>query len=222
MTIVDITTVPLTFAEEAELAQLEHQIENGIRTFMQVGSALVTINENKLYRATHSTFIEYAKDRFGLTGSYAYRVMAGAKVVTELPSPIGDIITVESQARELVGLPTKQAAEVLIEAIDTTGGKPTAEAIRAARLNQNTAPESTRPYIGPPPIRQSRKPLPESVRAAMFDLEKVVARLVKLQQDDRWNRNRDHLASSTVGRLSTLCGELTEVLDDLRYGPMVD
>jgi hypothetical protein len=211
MTEVDITRVPLSFAEEAELAQLEDQVENGLRTFMQVGLALVTINENKLYRATHSTFVAYAEDRFGLTGSYAYRVMAGAKVVTELPSPIGDIITVESQARELVGLPTKQAAEVLIEAIDTTGGKPTAEAIRDARLRIVKPAETVVIQRQAP----KRHPLPKDIRAAHKEVLAVGRKWERVFRDDRWSHHRDQLVVYQVDELRKVRDLLSEVLVDL-------
>ena len=205
----DITSIPLTFAEEAELALLEDQIESGMRTFMQVGLALVTINDNKLYRATHSTFIEYAKDRFGLTGSYAYRVMAGAKVVTELPSPISDIITVESQARELVGLPTEDAARVLIAAIDS--GSPTAESIRAAR--ERMVPAGTLPDRA-----RKRPPLSKDIRVAIQGLGTAMRRVERVFTDDRWARNRDQVWPHDLDEIRAFHELLGRVIADLDVG----
>lgn len=128
-------TANLVPAETARLAELEAIVESGLDTFVTVGRALAEISANRLYRATHGTFVTYAQDRFGIGKSHAYRMISAAKVA-EAVSPIGDIAT-ESQARELVGLESEEARSVL--AVAQAGAKlqgreqPTADDIRQSR-----------------------------------------------------------------------------------------
>ena len=61
LTIVDILPVaemtgPLSPAEVQTLAHYEQIIDQGIKTFVQVGQALLTIREERLYRETYTTF----------------------------------------------------------------------------------------------------------------------------------------------------------------------
>lgn len=121
-------------AESARLAELEAIVENGLDTFVTVGRALAEISANRLYRATHGTFVAYAQDRFGIGKSHAYRMISAAKVA-EAVSPMGDVN--ERQARELVGLEPEAARGVL--AVAQAGAKlqgreqPTADDIRQSR-----------------------------------------------------------------------------------------
>lgn len=68
----------------------------GLPRFM---GALSAIHERKLHRATHGTFEEYCREKWGMSASRAYRLMDASEIM----SPIGDksSITTESQAREL-------------------------------------------------------------------------------------------------------------------------
>ena len=74
--------------------------------------------------------------------SQAYRLMDAAEVV----SPMGDksAITSERQARELSRVEPARREEVVQRAVEATGGKLTASAIREARshrLNRHHRPE---------------------------------------------------------------------------------
>ncbi len=120
----------LTTAEADQLAVCEAMVDEGLRTFMEVGKTLATINNVRLYRDTHSTFESYADERFGISRSYAHRMIGAARVMM---SPIGDKITNEAQARELV--PLLDGPDRLREVVDwaEAGGKITAKRLRAAR-----------------------------------------------------------------------------------------
>jgi hypothetical protein len=67
----------LTDPEATKLAELESQIEAGT---MQVGRALVTIRDNRLYRAEHRSFEAYMKDRWGYGKSHGYRLISAVEV----------------------------------------------------------------------------------------------------------------------------------------------
>jgi hypothetical protein len=76
---------PLTENETDALEACEGILERGLATFFEVGNALVRIRENKLYRATHSTFEAYCQERWNIGRSYAWRVMGAAERLKLLP-----------------------------------------------------------------------------------------------------------------------------------------
>ena len=49
----------------SRLAELETVIESGIRTFVDVGRALLEIRDSRLYRESYPTFDEYCRERWG-------------------------------------------------------------------------------------------------------------------------------------------------------------
>jgi len=120
---------PLTRAETIALGDCEQRIERGLKTFLEVGSALAAIRDNRLYRATHESFEAYSRERWNLSRPRAYELMTAAEVVsamadTEQPP------TNERQARELAKVPEPDRADVWAEAVERTDGKPTAAAVR--------------------------------------------------------------------------------------------
>ena len=127
-------TVALTVTESDRLAECEATIERGFRTFAEVGSALLEIRDSRLYRSEFGTFEDYCQTRWGMDRRNANRTIEAAIVVGELGSIDPKLApTNVGQARELVGLPAETAAAVMTAAVDATGGKPTAAAIREAR-----------------------------------------------------------------------------------------
>lgn len=118
----------LTGAEVTRLAERERTIERGLATFVDVGTALAEIRDDRLYRAQYDTFEDYCRRRWGLTRSRAYQMMEAASVVQNFGH--GQAPETESQARELARVPAEQRAEVWQQTIERTDGKPTAAAIR--------------------------------------------------------------------------------------------
>lgn len=109
------------------LAELETVIENGLQTFAEVGDALFTIRDQRLYREQgFDTFEEYCQKRWNWGRHYANRQIAAAQVVRNLV-PIGTKPLNEAQARELAVLEPDEQLEVAAE-IDFS--KVTAEQIR--------------------------------------------------------------------------------------------
>lgn len=133
----------LTLVEATQLAAQEAVIERGLKTFVDVGNALLTIRDGRLYRASHSTFEDYCQERWGMDRRYANRVIAAAGVVTSL-GPIGPILpATESQARPLTALPPVQQAEAWQRAVETApDGKVTAAHVQAVveAIRQPEAP----------------------------------------------------------------------------------
>src|SRR5690606_32485692 len=106
------TTATLTVAEADQLADCEAVIAKGLQTFIEVGQALLTIRDNRLYRTSYGTFEEYCRKTWGMSKTHANRVIDSAEVA-EVLTPMG--VTGERQARELgTTVPTseRQAREL--------------------------------------------------------------------------------------------------------------
>jgi hypothetical protein len=119
-------TRTLTAVEVDYLAECEDRIERGLQTFVEVGTALAMIRDNKLFRADHPTFAEYCEKRWGFTDRRARQIIEAAEIGTMVP------VENERQARALAGVPEPERADVWQKATESTGGKPTAAAIRDA------------------------------------------------------------------------------------------
>lgn len=129
MTLAEAIELPLDTGEQALLSDLESTIERGLSTFGQVGAALMTIRDERLYRGTHRTWEAYLADRWHISRSYAHRTIEAAEVAAMLPN--GNVRT-EAVARELVPVmredPTSLPA-VLAEAEARTEGAPVTAAV---------------------------------------------------------------------------------------------
>ena len=112
--------------EQEKLKHLEKVIKDGWATFLNVGSALITINEEKLYRDKYETFEAYFRDQLGLSRSYTYNLMGSAKVYEQMSSieDIGVKPLTESHLRELISVPTEKRADAWRGALKLAGEKP--------------------------------------------------------------------------------------------------
>jgi len=124
--------------ERTRLAAEEAVIERGLHTFVEVGKALVTIRDQRLYRDGHATFEAYCEQRWGFKDARARQLIAAAETVTNVTGLGAPAPANEGQARALSGLPPEQAADTMRRAHQATDGKPTAEAIRNARPDLET------------------------------------------------------------------------------------
>jgi len=134
--------VSLNPAALVTLADCEQRIERGLKSFVDVGEALATIRDSRLYRRTHATFEDYCRERWGFSDRRASQFIEAASVVpkilgTGLPVPV-----VESQARALAAVPEPERAEVWREAVERTEGRPTAKVVREV-AEERTAPTQT-------------------------------------------------------------------------------
>jgi hypothetical protein len=159
----------LTSTENATLKRLESEIKAGQKTFVQVGLALSEIRDSKLYRGEFKTFDEYCQTRWGWKRQRAYELIQAAEVQSTLPVECNNIITNDSQARELAQVPAAARADVLKEV--AAAGPVTAKAIKKA-AKRNAEPEEDRPRIvcGPP----KPDPTPEQAKAQR-DAENLAA-----------------------------------------------
>jgi hypothetical protein len=198
----------LSRQEADQLTVCEAVVDEGLRTFVEVGTALATIRDGKLYRQTHNDFASYLSDRFGIGRSQGYRLIDAAAVAL---SPIGDTITNEAQARELVTLLDDPDRMRDVVAKAEASGKITAASLRTAREAAEPAvdeigqdDEPGRPDVEqqpstPPALKlirgstvrsgRRRRPLPDAFRDGTRDLGRTIDRLARLVNDDRWSAN---------------------------------
>ncbi|GGR65688.1 hypothetical protein GCM10008959_30010 [Deinococcus seoulensis] len=101
------TPEPLTTHEQTTLTQLEGTIRDGWNGFVTVGEALLTIRDQRLYRAAHRTFGDYCEQVWGWSRQRAQQLIDAAETTHAL-STIGLHPENERQAREL-----KEAAKVV-------------------------------------------------------------------------------------------------------------
>lgn len=132
---------PLTNDEQQDLKELEGVIERGQKTFVEVGQALASIRNDRLYRSTHGSWEAYLAERWpSIQQRMADRLIGAAEVQGNL-GPIGLSLSNESQARPLVGLKPDQQRAAMQEASQVTGGKPTAKTIEQAAAKFKLPPD---------------------------------------------------------------------------------
>lgn len=121
----------MTHEEANELKTLERVIERGMSTFVEVGNALKTIRDDKLYREEYKTFERYVEDRWQFKRRYAYNLIESAEAVENVHHGAQKLPANERQARELHKAPPEKRAEIWQEVVDSTP-TPTAKDVKAA------------------------------------------------------------------------------------------
>lgn len=133
-------TDALTLQDTETLRACEAVIKTGLHCFREVGEALLTIRDTRLYRASHSSFEAYCRERWGMGKSYAHQIIKSAKAVGDLVAEVSAIADTlpESAARELAKVEPERRAEV-VEKV-AASGKVTAKSIKAAAGEDEAAP----------------------------------------------------------------------------------
>lgn len=144
MTLVDPQTGEVVESDRPTLAELEQRIERGLESFVDVGSALLSIKAGKRYReAGYSTFEDYCQRRWAISRRHGYRLLLAATTVEalarDLPEemgPTGHILpTTERQVRPLTRLPEDERPEAWAEAAEEAAAEerqPTAADVERA------------------------------------------------------------------------------------------
>src|SRR4051812_46375007 len=101
------TIVPvLSSTDRVALLECEAIIRHGLKAFVEVGHALTTIRDSKLYRERFGTFEEYCKKVWDISDRHARHLWSAAEVVDELAAQSFAVLPeTESQARPLAKLP---------------------------------------------------------------------------------------------------------------------
>lgn len=122
----------LTAPETRRFAALEEKVAEHIGSFFEAAKALAEIRDSRFYRETHATFEAYCKDRWKMSRSRAYQLIASAEVVETLSTNGGQgLPDSERVARPLTKLPEAERAEAWQAAVDAEPSGPTAETVEA-------------------------------------------------------------------------------------------
>jgi hypothetical protein len=123
----------LNIEESHELERCEVVIKQGLQTFIEVGQALMTIKEKRLYRISFKTFEDYCTHKWGMVQQSATRLIRAYETVTNLQSePMGSLLPEsERQVRPLTSLEPEIQKEVWKEVIKTHGENITAAKVQS-------------------------------------------------------------------------------------------
>lgn len=145
----------LTINEKAEFDKLCLVVDDGLKSFLAVGSALFEIKGKRLYRQTHTNFDDFVREKWGISRDRADQLIKAAEVKSEMPtngrnSEIASSIENERQLRELSRLGTEDIPEALDkikEFCEESGKKPTAKVIKSVvdEMLGKAEPEPVKP-----------------------------------------------------------------------------
>lgn len=119
----------LTPAQISKLDKLEKVIQIGLQTFVDVGSALGEIREEKLYLRDFDTFEAYCQSRWGWSRQRSNQLISAAELVEKLPPTLAAKVETERDARALLSLEPAEQKQVIREA--SKGGVPISEAAKS-------------------------------------------------------------------------------------------
>ena len=121
----------LTVPQRSSFAALEETIQRGFDTFVDVGQALASIRDDKLYREQHATFDDYCRSRWNYTRQHVYRLINAAETVAQIEAnpAIEELPTNERQVRPLKKLHPDDRAEAWQEAVEESGGNVTQDVV---------------------------------------------------------------------------------------------
>lgn len=98
------TDTELSYEEADELQRCEQIVARGLKTFFEVGVALMRVRDLRLYRVEYRTFEDYCQNRWDMGRQYVNRIIAASQVRENLV-PIGTKFPEnEAQARPLTKL----------------------------------------------------------------------------------------------------------------------
>lgn len=132
-----MTSDVLSVHDAERLADCEARIERGLDTFVEVGRALLTIRDERLYRAEFGTFEAYCEQRWQFTHGRARHLIAAAEVTAVIQDQSDTAVSLSSErvARELAPLRSEPDTlrQVWTEAVERSNGNPTAAVVREVR-----------------------------------------------------------------------------------------
>ena len=151
----------LTVHEAGVLQQCESIIERGLKTFVEVGNALMAIRDDRLYRTEFKTFEDYCQERWNIARRTAHQLMGAAEVVENVRN-CAQIPATESQARPLTRLDPEDQPIAWQRAVETApNGKVTAAHVENT-VKEYTSEKSS-PHQFPSWVPAEPEPTPKPV-----------------------------------------------------------
>lgn len=170
--------------EQRQLAEAEDTIEACVtRAYVEIGTALQTIRDRRLYRSSYCSWMAYCRERWGFTQRRADQMVAAARVGRRLQDAGVEWLPNARQAQEMVHVPDPvRVWESLVEeAPKTLEGRPR---LRAADVRRQVAPkpitaeEAYKELTGEEPpkadeMSRARAQFKDAVRTVLLALDAV-------------------------------------------------
>lgn len=173
--------------KQLRLEELEVVIERGLKTFYEVGSALLEIRDNTLYDKKHQTFEDYCRSRWHMVASRARQLISASEVIANLEGVTNVTLPQnEGQAREYMGLEPDEQKALAALSKAVLGDKPTAAGIRDLK-------ELSQSLLASGAI---------TVDGQSVGLSEVLEYSLTEEQHERHLRRKQHIADSIEARLA--------------------
>ena len=167
----------LNVSERNELERCEVVIKQGLKTFVEVGQALMLIRDKRLYRSEFGTFKEYCSQKWNMHDRNARFLIDAAQVVENLES--GTIVPLpqnESQARPLTKLEPELQAEAWQQVVEQHG----------ENITQKKVQEVVKEFV---PVNEELKQAKKEPMFAMTEQE-ILAKAKAIKQAKQAEKRR--------------------------------
>ena len=161
----------LNIEERNELERCEVVIKQGLKTFVEVGQALMLIRDKRLYRAEFGTFEDYCQDKWQLDRRYANRLVMASKVVNSLGS-IDPKPKIETHARPLTKLEPELQAEAWQKTVEQHG----------ENITQKKVEEVVKEFV---PINNELKQAKKEPMFAEMTEQEILARAKEIREKQK-------------------------------------
>jgi hypothetical protein len=147
----------LTTTDTTRLRECEDKIDRSLRSFVDIGDALLEIRESRLYRDEHTTFERYCQARWNITKSRANQLISASRLVENLENEDanGVLPSSESVARELQRADADRQHDVWSQAVSSAPRGANNEAVVTARHVRETIEQLTTGTTPRPPTDES-------------------------------------------------------------------
>lgn len=125
----DDVTSALTPNEKLRKNQLEFKIKQHIRSFWEVGDALMEMRDSRLYRDEYTRFEDYCDEKWGFKDRHARRLIFASQVVGAI-GPVGPLVT-ERAIREFAAVTPDEYQPTWEQVVEASkGGKISATLVK--------------------------------------------------------------------------------------------
>jgi hypothetical protein len=183
---------PLSAEEQKHLTECETDINTNLQGVFVLGYRLEQIRDEKLYRATYTTFATYCNERWDFSKTHANRLIQAYLCEKHLKSIKGTDVyvpTKESQVRLIADLKPEQQVEVASEVLTIVGeGEASAKVFGEAREKLFPKPKPVAKEPKPAKDDAEENAIPASpVLPVVFDTNLVSFIELKKRADDIYN-----------------------------------
>lgn len=215
----------LTTNDDQRLVECEAKIDRSLRSFVDIGDALLEIRESRLYRNSHQNFEQYCQSRWNITKSRANQLISASRLVENLENngQLGGVLpSSESVARELQRVDADRQQEVWSQVVSTAPRGANNEAVVTARHVRETVESIA---ATPEPVATTERvtdatgePVPTSVipeYEAGIELSGIAAEVSQVAAKVRQMADRRGMALVNSQEIDRL---LQQVREEIRFG----